>query len=131
MTFFVDEQGALTTTISEPESDIFVIRGEIEDYLKRHAGPQEVPLVVEVADASVRRDRNLKKRVYARAGIACYWVINLIDDCIEVSTQPSGDVEKPTYAQTAIYRPGNEVPVIIDGKELWRIIVADVLGTTE
>jgi Uma2 family endonuclease len=127
--FFVDSQGVATLITSEPEPDVFVIRGNENDYVARHAGPADTLLIVEVAESSLRRDRNLKKRIYARASIACYWVVNLIDDCIEVSTQPSGDVEQPTYALTTVFRHGDDVPVVIDGKELGRINVADVLGT--
>src|SRR5688572_5978607 len=53
--FFVDEQGAFTTGDSEPEPDVFVIRGTLDDYTDRHAGPAETVLVVEIADSSVRR----------------------------------------------------------------------------
>ena len=126
--FFVDEQGALTATTSEPEPDVFVIRGDIEDYSARHAAPAEIALVAEIADSSVRRDRNWKKRVYARAGIPFYWVVNLIDDCIEVFSQPSGDIPKPTYDNATTYKLDDSVPVIIDGKQVGQIAVAMVLG---
>jgi Uma2 family endonuclease len=126
--FFVDEQGALTTATSEPEPDVFVIRGAIDDYANRHAGPEEIALVVEIADSSVRRDRVWKKRVYSRAGSRWYWVVNLVDEIIEVYTQPSGPVKKPGYADVSVYKSGKEVPVIIDGQEVGRIAVADVLG---
>ena len=126
--FFVDSQGAATLITSEPEPDIFVIRGTEEDYADRHAGPAETLIVVEVADSSVRRDRNWKKRIYARAGIPFYWVVNLIDDCIEVFSQPSGDTPKPAYSATTLYRTGNSIPVIIDEKEIGQIPVAAILG---
>jgi Uma2 family endonuclease len=126
--FFIDEQGAFTTTGSEPEPDVYVIRGDIDDYADRHAAPDELPLVVEIVDSSLHRDRTWKKRIYARAGIGCYWLVNLVDDCIEVSTQPSGPTKKPVYAQTAIDRAGDDIPVAIDGKEIGRIPVAGILG---
>jgi len=126
--FFVDEQGAFTTSTSEPEPDIFVIRGVVDDFANRHAKPNEVPLIVEVADSSLGRDRRWKQRVYARAKVPCYWVVNLVDDCIEVFTQPTGSAKQPGYKQTAIYRSGDEVPVVIDGKELGRIAAAAILG---
>jgi Putative restriction endonuclease len=126
--FFVDEQGAFTTTTSEPEPDVFVIRGTIDDYADRHAAPEELALVVEIADSSVRRDRNWKQRIYARAGIACYWIVNVVDDCVEVFTQPSGPTKKPSFGQTTMYQTGDEIPVVIDGKEIGRIAVAEILG---
>jgi Uma2 family endonuclease len=126
--FFVDEQGAFTTGDSEPEPDVFVIRGTLDDYADRHAGPAETVLVVEIADSSVRRDRNLKKRVYGRAGVAQYWVVNLVADCIEVYSQPSGPTKTPGYGQTDTYRAGDTIRVIIDRKEIGQIAAAAILG---
>jgi Uma2 family endonuclease len=68
--WFVRMQGPLTTSTSEPEPDISVARGQPRDYLNRHPGPQDLAMVVEVADTSVRRDRGIKRRAYARAGVA-------------------------------------------------------------
>jgi Uma2 family endonuclease len=129
--FFVDSQGAATLLTSEPEPDIFVIRGTEEDYADRHAGPAETVIVVEIADSSVRRDRNWKKRIYARAGVPSYWVVNLVDDHIEVFNQPSGDTPKPAYATTGVYQLGDSVPVMIDGNEIGQIDVAAILGESQ
>ena len=126
--FFVDSQGAATLIDSEPEPDVFVIRGNEEDYPDRHAGPSETVLVVEVADSSVGRDRNLKKRVYGRAGVAQYWVVNLVADCVEVYSQPSGATKTPGYGQTDTYRAGDTLPVVIDGKDIGQIAAAAILG---
>lgn len=126
--YFVDGNGVLTTTTSEPEPDVLVIRGDIDDYAQRHPGPTDVLLVIEVAEASLGRDRHLKKRIYARATIACYWVVNLMDHCIDVCTQPSGNVDQPAYGETTVYRPGDAVPVVVDGKEIGRISVAQLLA---
>jgi Uma2 family endonuclease len=126
--FFVDEQGAFTSTDSEPEPDVYVIRGDIDDYATRHARPDELPLVIEIADTSLHRDRNWKKRIYARAGIACYWVVNLVDGCVEVFAKPSGDVSSPDYSNPQAYGPGDEVPVVIDGQEIGRISVTQLLA---
>jgi Uma2 family endonuclease len=126
--FFVDEQGAFTTTTSEPEPDVFVIRGNIDDFTDRHADPSELPLVAEIADSSVRRDSNWKKRIYARAGIASYWIVNLAQDCIEVFSSPSGDTAQPTYAQHVVHKIGDDVPVIIDGTQIGVIAASEILG---
>jgi hypothetical protein len=126
--YFVDEQGAMTTTTSESEPDVFVIRGDIDDFSDRHAGPDEVALVAEVAESSLHRDRHLKQRVYARAGIATYWVVNLVNDCVEVMTQPSGNVPLPSFGQTAVYRAGDELPVVIAGQQVGTISVAELLA---
>jgi hypothetical protein len=126
--FFVDSQGAATLIDSEPEPDVFIIRGTEEDYADRHAGPADAVVVIEVSDSSVHRDRNWKKRIYARSGVACYWVVNVVDDYVEVFTEPSGNVKKPTYGKPAVYNLGDAVPLLIDGKEIAQLLVAEILG---
>ena len=125
---FVDAQEALVAADSEPEPDVYVVHGPEAKYERRHPGPGEVEMVVEISESSLRRDRNVKKRIYARAAIPSYWVINLVGNCIEVFTQPSGNAKKPTYAQTAVYSAADEVPFVIDGKEIGRISAAAILG---
>jgi Uma2 family endonuclease len=126
--FFVDEQGAFTTSDSEPEPDVFVIRGTLDDFEDRHAGPAEIALVAEIAHSSLQRDRIRKKRAYARAGIPVYWVVNLVDDCVDVYSQPSGATKNPTFAQTDVYKSGDEISVVIDGKECGTIAVNALLA---
>jgi Uma2 family endonuclease len=72
--------------ISEPEPDLAVVPGRPWDYRQGH--PSKPVLVVEVAETSLTRDRLLKGGLYARAGIADYWIINLLDSVIEVYRRP-------------------------------------------
>jgi len=72
---------------SEPEPDLVVVPGRLRDYLKVH--PSRPVLVVEVADTSLAVDRLRKGHLYARAGIADYWVVNLIDEVLEVYRDPA------------------------------------------
>ena len=71
---------------SEPEPDVVVVPGQPRDY--RDAHPSQPVLVVEVADTSLALDRLRKGGLYARAGVADYWVLNLIDEVLEVSREP-------------------------------------------
>lgn len=71
---------------SEPEPDIAVVRGRIEDYLDAH--PTSPVLVVEVADSSLAWDRERKGSLYARAGVADYWIVNLVGGVLEVYRDP-------------------------------------------
>jgi Uma2 family endonuclease len=71
---------------SEPEPDVAVVRGDARDFLADH--PATAALVVEIADASLELDRQLKARIYARAGITDYWIVNLIDRVVEVHRDP-------------------------------------------
>jgi Uma2 family endonuclease len=71
---------------SEPEPDVAVVPGGLRDYVSAH--PSRPVLVVEVADSSLSLDRLRKGGLYARAGIADYWVVNLTDEVLEVYRDP-------------------------------------------
>ena len=125
--WYVDSQEPITTADSEPEPDVSIIRGETRQYLERHPGPGEVALVVEVADQSLGRDRGLKKRLYARAGIPVYWLVNLPEARLEVYTSPGGPPEKPDYDKRCDHVASEEVPLVIEGREVARLSVRDLL----
>lgn len=112
---------------SEPEPDVAVARGPARTYTGRHPGPADIALVVEVADSSLRRDRESKRRVYARNGIAVYWIVNVTAREVEVYTDPSGPAAAPGYATAATYRPGDAVPVVIAGNAVGALNAADLL----
>jgi Uma2 family endonuclease len=71
---------------SEPEPDLAVVRERPKDHLR--SLPSSPVLVVEVADSSLRRDRNAKSLLYARNGVADYWIVNLVDRALEVHRDP-------------------------------------------
>jgi Uma2 family endonuclease len=71
---------------SEPEPDAVVLRGRLRDY--SHAHPERPALIVEVADSSVSFDRRYKGSLYARAGIADYWIVNVRRRVLEVYREP-------------------------------------------
>lgn len=75
---------------SEPEPDLAVVSGRIEDYRDRKPGVSDIRSVVEVADSSLEKDLGTKLRVYAAAGIAEYIVVDLIDNVVLVHHQPVG-----------------------------------------
>ncbi len=125
--YYVDSQEPTTMTDSEPEPDAMVVRGRLEDYQDEQPAASQVPLIAEVADSSIYHDRGWKKRVYARAGIPVYWIVNLVDRQLEVFTQPSGESETPDYAQCQVFAVTQDLPVVLDGQEVGRIAVKDVL----
>ena len=123
----VDAREPITLADSEPEPDVAIVRGERPDYVDRHPRPQDVALVVEVADATLHRDRTLKQRLYAAAEIPSYWVVNLPAMQFEVYTNPSGATEEPGYARRQEYGLSDEVPLIIEGREAGRLVVHELL----
>jgi Uma2 family endonuclease len=71
---------------SEPEPDVAVVPGTRRDYEAAH--PARPVLLVEVAESSLAADRGPKAELYARAGIADYWILNLVDRVLEVCRNP-------------------------------------------
>ena len=98
-----------------------VVRGEARDYLRNHPAPVDTVLLVEVADSSLSYDRTDKLVAYARAGIAEYWILNLVDRVAEVYRDPAGD----TYREKVTLGP--EEFVAPRGHEADSLVVAELL----
>jgi Uma2 family endonuclease len=109
---------------SEPEPDVAVIRGNARDFLADH--PATADLLVEIADSSVRFDRGPKARLYARAGIADYWIVNLVDRVVEVHRDPVREGQRhAAYAVRRVAGPGETItPLAAPGA---RVAVDDLL----
>lgn len=110
---------------SEPEPDLAVISGELEDYSEH---PDAAALVVEISDTTLGQDRNDKGSLYAKAGIADYWIINLRRRQVEVFRRPVADEEAKygfSYADRLIFKEGELVTPL--AKPTASIAVADVL----
>ncbi len=101
---------------SEPEPDVSVARGGVDDYEDRNADAADIALVVEVAESSVAKDRR-RARVYGGGGIPVYWLVNIPDRQLEV------------YAGGActILGATESVELVIDGQVVGRIAVASLL----
>jgi Uma2 family endonuclease len=113
--FHFKAQEPITLSDGEPEPDGAVVRGGPRDYADRHPGPADVALVIEVADTSLDRDRGVKLRSYARAGIAEYWIVNLVDGIVEVYGRPGMKGRTPGYAEPVIKHSGEELSLSVAG----------------
>ena len=111
---------------SEPEPDVSVARGSKNDYATRHPGPADLAMVVEIAESSVSEDRSLAK-IYGPAGIPVYWIVNLKDRQSEVYTLK----QKGGYGKPRIFKPGQSVPVEIDGVVVGEVAVSAILPRSE
>ncbi len=85
----------------EPEPDVAVVPPG--DYRNKHPG--QALLIVEVASSSLRKDRQVKQGIYATAAVPEYWIVNLVDGCLEVHRRPKGE----TYSLVIRHGPGDEV----------------------
>jgi len=97
------------------EPDVVLLRFREDDYSFAHAVPEDMLLVVEVADSSLAYDREIKAHLYGRAGVPETWVLNLPEDCIERFTAPGPQ----GYARHEILRRGDKVsPIALPDLEL-------------
>ena len=110
-------QGMLTAPALEsaPEPDVLWLAPK--DYFQGHPKPEDVLLLIEVAESSLAADTDEKAQLYAEAGIADYWFVNVLDDCVEVfrDPRPSGyqgrqvrrgdDEIRPLAFPEVVFRP--------------------------
>jgi hypothetical protein len=94
---------------SEPQPDLMLLKPAVDDYTTRHPGPEDVFLLVEVADTSLAFDRAEKLPAYGKAGGREVWIVNLSERTLEVYREPhfSG------YASTAILRAGDKAQPLL------------------
>lgn len=89
---------------SEPRPDLMLLKFRPDYYVSRHPVPDDVLLLIEVADSSLEFDRCKKLRIYARAAIPEVWIINLQELVIEVYREP----HFTGYEQKTICREGDK-----------------------
>lgn len=91
---------------SEPEPDIAVVHLDPLDYEDRHPTPGEIFWLIEVADSTLWRDRDLKMPLYGRSGIAEYWILDVQERCLYVFRQPTAEgyrTEQKLCEETALH----------------------------
>ena len=125
--WLVMTQMPVSVGIMDPEPDGSVVRGALADYDARDVVEADFGIVIEVSDSTLGMDRVAKGRLYARAGIAVYWIVNLADKQIEVYADPDTVAEPPVYRTRTDYRPGDAVPVVLDGVAAGMIAVSELV----
>jgi Uma2 family endonuclease len=105
----------------EPEPDVTLLRPPLDRYADAHPAPEDVLLIVEVADTSLRRDRVGKLPLYAGAGIAEVWIVNVEDREIEVYRETVG----ARYAKVQRLRQGSVAPLAFPDEA---IEIEEILG---
>jgi hypothetical protein len=89
---------------SEPQPDLMLLKPDPDDYTTRHPGPEDVFLLVEVADSTLDYDRGRKLPAYGRAAVREVWIINLPERTIEVYREP----HYLGYGSTTVLRAGDQ-----------------------
>jgi Uma2 family endonuclease len=89
---------------SEPQPDLMLLKPAPDDYTSHHPFPDDVLLLIEIADSSLLHDRKRKVPAYARASIPEVWIVNLTNRSIEVYTDP----QFTNYGSIAILGSGDK-----------------------
>lgn len=97
---------------NEPEPDITILHYRQDDYAAAHPKASDVHIVIEVADTSIKYDREIKMPLYATCQIQEYWIIDLASEEIMAAGQPTGN----DYSVKKIYKRGDVLKVL--GKTL-------------
>ena len=123
--FVRDDKPVKFSEDDQPDPDIAVVRGDEDTYKKRHPKPDDVALLIEVSWSRkrLRYDQDVKRPLYASRGIPVYWIVNVLEQQVEVYTDPGPD----GYATCEFVKPGESVRVVIDGKEVGRIAVDEFM----
>jgi len=96
--------------LNEPQPDFAVFRPRADFYATgERPNPSDVLLLVEVADSSLRFDRTIKLPLYARAGIAEFWIVDLKRRVLDAYRRPAGS----EYAEMTTHRPGDQLALAI------------------
>jgi Uma2 family endonuclease len=125
--WFLQIQGAIALGESEPEPDGVLLRGDETSCDGRLPTGTDIGLVIEISDSTLAFDRRDKGRIYARAGIPVYWILNVADRQIEVYTNPDPAADPPAYRTRTDYHPGHTVPITLDGAAAGTIAATDLL----
>ncbi len=67
---------------NEPEPDVVLLRPKADFYASKHPGPEDILLIVEVSDSSLKFDLGTKARLYAETGVLEYWIVDIPNDCL-------------------------------------------------
>lgn len=104
---------------SVPQPDLFWVRKR--DYSKTRPTAEDVLLLIEVADSSLRYDRGTKSDLYAEAGIQDYWIANVQQQVMEVHRKPVGGryQERQSYAMGQTLAPLAFPEIILEVASVW------------
>jgi Uma2 family endonuclease len=112
--YIAGQEVSITLDESEPEPDGVLVVDRGDEYFSRNATGAETALVVEIGDSSLDRDRVWKLGIYARAKIPNFWIVNIPERCVEMYSEPVGEV----YASRLILRGEERAYITVGGKEL-------------
>jgi Uma2 family endonuclease len=115
------------SALSEPEPDLTIVKGSLESFAERHPGPEDVLVLVEVADSSLGYDRGAKLRVYASAGVPVYLIVNVPERQIECYEEPVA--AEGRYERRTDFRRGQALCLPLPTGRTLPLAVDDAFGS--
>lgn len=101
---------------SEPAPDLALVKPRGDFYTSSHPTPEDVLLIIEVSQMTIRFDTRIKAPLYAEAGILEYWILNVVQNTLEVRTDPVNG----RYGRLQLLRHGQTIsPVGLPGASFW------------
>ena len=105
-TAIVRVQGSVRLDLyTEPEPDLVLLRPRADFYASRHPGPDDILLIIEVADSSIEYDRDVKLAVYAQSRVSEYWLADLNANLLFCYSLP----ESSAYRNVRQYQRGESL----------------------
>ena len=105
----VSVQDPILLADSEPEPDLALLKYRADFYEGSKPTGSDVQLVIEVSDTTLDYDRQIKLPLYAQAGIAEMWIVNLIESCVETYREPQPD---GGYSVCQVYGRADVLPLL-------------------
>lgn len=97
---------------SEPEPDVVIAKKKADNYLSAHPTVEDIILVIEISDSTLKYDQETKLPLYAEAGINNYWIVNLVDNRLEVySNYFSWGKGQFDYRNKSIFLPDETISI--------------------
>ena len=103
---------------SQPEPDVVLLKRKADCYESGIPQPQDVLLLIEIADSTINSDRELKIPLYAEHGIMEVWLVDINNACIEVYRNPTGtgyqDIQKYYRGQNLSISSSLDISIAVD-----------------
>ncbi len=103
---------------SQPQPDVALLKPRDDFYATAHPQPQDIFLLIEVADSTIEYDREEKILLYAQANIIEVWLVNINEEIVEVYQQPTAAgyqlMQKFASSQTLSIKALSDVSISVN-----------------
>jgi Uma2 family endonuclease len=104
------QEPVILSSDSEPLPDVAILKARQDEYLDSHPYTQDIILLIEISETTLKYDRETKLSLYAEDGIADYWIVNLVDNYLEVYSEPyQSQTGEFSYRSRRIFLPNETV----------------------